>query len=149
MIEETTTTSGQDLHDIANQSWNSRRSEFTGIYFHISVNQAAKQEVADKHTKRKARREEASKTVTQIFHQAMASTPETLDAVATDKPDGEALKSFASDVAGKLTETESGTFGVLDPATIIAFVMSIIQGIISLRNQCKPPTPTPTPAPTT
>lgn len=141
--------SGQDLLDVANQSWNSNRAEYSGIYYRLSVNQAMRQNIPDKHTKRKIRREDAATVVSHIFDQARQSDSDTLARVATDAVDNTAegdnpITEFASEVAGTVQSTEdSGELKIIDPASLIALVMSIIQTVVPLFQSCKKPTPTP------
>lgn len=149
-----TDTSGQDLLDLANSSWNSKHGDYRGIEYHIAVNHAEDGVVVEKGTKhrRKVQRAQAATTVTHIFDVARSSEADRLAKIAADvnaklTGEGTAIHDFASEVASSLQVKESGAFGVFDPVSLITLIMSIIQQVIPLFAICHPPKPVTPPVP--
>lgn len=153
--------SGQELLEIADSCWNSRRGEYHGGFFNgynMSVNLAMKQEVKEngkQGKKRKARRAEAVKIVNGVFdharHQEVArlslisseaTSPLSSGTKGQDSEMGE-LEKFASEVMDSISQddvaTSSGLAGMID----ISFIITLITTIINAIKECKKPAPVP------
>lgn len=148
-------TVGEQLLQIADDSWNSRRGEYHGGKFNAAVLRAMQQDAATNGTqgrRRKVRREEAVKVVTALFnrtrHRAAQDLTEIAEqakprevgsnAVATAANDK--LQEFAAEVMEELNGVEEANDGpplrgVVDPAMIIG----LIQAIIAAVQMCRTP----------
>lgn len=140
-------TTGQDLLDIANASWNSDKQRYRGFQYNIAVGQA-KQGIEKKRGARKERLTEARHQVSVLFDHARRQTPQRLAAVASEaggfsegRGAGAELQTFAEEVTALLNGPHSGGYGVVDPAMIIGLIVAIVNAI----KACKQVVPTPTP----
>lgn len=163
---------GQELLAIAKDCYRRKKSERTGVEtyggleYSIAVGQAMRQDVKEhgKTGKRKARRDEAERTVSTMFTNARKKSTEVLDRIASqasavtgigDKINmaavGDDLRQFAEEVVADLQASvkKAGLekiFGLIDPTFIINLIMQIIAAIKACKNPVPVPTPTPAPA---
>lgn len=135
-------TTGQDLLDIANGSWNSEKQRYRGFQYSIAVGQA-KKGIEKVRGGKKDRLSEARHQVSVLFDHARRQTPKRLGNIAYEAEAGSGgdLTIFASEVTDLLNGPHSGGYGVVDPTMIINLIVAIVSAI----KACKQVIPTPTP----
>ena len=74
---------GTRLHDMSVRAWNENTAEYDGWEYKNAVRQALKTSAEHGH---KERKRDAVRTVTSLFNRARRSTPEVLEAVASEVP---------------------------------------------------------------
>lgn len=150
-------TTGQDLLDIANGSWNSEKQRYRGFQYSIAVGQA-KKGIEKVRGGKKDRLNEARHQVSVLFDHARRQTPKRLGNIASEASlvlvstdggqsfsAGSELTLFASEVTDLLNGPHNGGYGVIDPTMIINLIVAIVSAI----KACKQVIPTPTPTPVT